>query len=373
MAEGDQPVPVRTILVTIGLILIATLSMYLAVVLARVETLLMTAGFLAVAFTPPVNFLRRHLHVGQGLAVMVVFVVSVGLVAGMLFAFVSPVVKQGRQFANDFPTYLSDAEAGKGPLGGVVKKYELDQRYDQNKARIGSALTKAMGGALGLGRRVFSGIVSLVTITVLAILMVLYGPELLTGVLGVLRPSTRQRVEVVARDCARAVTGYVTGNLLISLIAASVTYLALFVFGVPFRFLLALWVAFTDLLPLIGATLGAIPTIVIALLHSTTAGVGMAIVYFVYQQLENNVLSVVIMSKTININQLLALVSVLVGAELFGVVGALLGLPAAGIIQVIVRDLWDHRAGRLKQEPTVGTSAEPVTQVIAREPGAVET
>ncbi len=91
----------------------------------------------------------------------------------------------------------------------------------------------------------------------------------------------------------------------------------------------------------------------------------MAIVYFVYQQLENNVLSVVIMSKTIDINQLLALVSVLVGAELFGVVGALLGLPAGAVIQVIVRDLWDHRAGRPKREPTVGVSAEPVPPDIA--------
>ncbi|MDQ6782647.1 MAG: AI-2E family transporter, partial [Actinomycetota bacterium] len=122
----------------------------------------------------------------------------------------------------------------------------------------------------------------------------------------------------------------------------------------------AMWVAFTDLLPLIGATLGAVPTIGIALPHSTTAGVGMAIVYFVYQQLENNVLSVIIMSKTIKINQLAALVSVLVGAELFGVVGALLGLPAGGILQVVVRDLWDHRTGRPKDQPTVGGSGRPV-------------
>ena len=87
----------------------------------------------------------------------------------------------------------------------------------------------------------------------------------------------------------------------------------------------------------------------------------MAIVHFVYQQLENNVLSVMIMSKTIDINQLTALISVLVGAELFGVVGALLGLPAGGVIRVVVRDLWDHRAGRPKREPTLGVSTQPVS------------
>jgi len=360
MTDDVRTVPVRTIMVSIGLVVACGLGLYLVAVLARVETLLVVAAFLAVAFTPPVDFVRRHLHLGRGPAVLVVLLVSTGLLGGILFAFISPVVKQGSQFATDFPTYLSDAEAGRGPLGGVVKKYELDQRYEQNKAKISAALRDATGGALGVVGKVFSGIVSLITVVVLAILMVLYGPELLVGALGILRPSTRQRVTAVSTDCARAVTGYVTGNLVISLIAATVTYVALLVFGVPFRFLLAMWVAFTDVLPLIGATLGAIPTIGIALLHSTTAGVGMAIVYFVYQQLENNVLSVVIMSKTIKINQLAALVSVLVGAELFGVVGALLGLPAGAIVQVVVRDLWDHRTGRPKDEPTVGVSAQPV-------------
>ncbi|MCA1657546.1 MAG: AI-2E family transporter, partial [Actinobacteria bacterium] len=349
-----EPVPVRTIMVSIGVVVAAALGLYLVVALARVETLLVIAAFLAVAFTPPVNFVRRHLHLSQGPAVLVVLVISVALTGGILYAFISPVVHQGGRFANDFPTYLSDAEAGRGPLGGVVKKYELDKRYEQNKAKISQSLRRATGGAVGVARSVLASVVSLLTITVLAILMTIYGPEVLMGGLGVLPPDKRRRVVVVATDCARAVTGYVTGNLLISLIAATVTYVALWIFGVPFRFLLALWVAFTDILPLIGATLGAIPTIGIALLHSTTAGIGMAIVYFVYQQLENNVLSVVIMSKTIQINQLLALVSVLVGAELFGVVGALLGLPAAGMIQVVVRDLWDHRSGQLKAEPTVG-------------------
>ena len=363
VTDDREPVPVRTIMVSIGLVVGCVVAIYLLVALARVETILVVAGFLAVAFTPPVDFLQRHLHLGRGLAVVVVLIVSLALTGGMLYAFISPVATQGSRFANDFPTYLSDAKAGKGPLGGVVKKYKLDQKYEDNKAQIGAAVSSAVGGAVGVGRAVFSGLVSLITITVLAILMVLYGPELLTGALGALPPGRRARVRAVARDCARAVTGYVTGNLVISLIAGSVTYVALFAFGVPFRFLLALWVAFTDVLPLVGATLGAIPTIGIAFLHSTTAGIGMAVVYVIYQQLENNVLSVVIMSKTIEINQLFGLVSVLVGAELFGVVGALLGLPAAGALQVIVRDVWDHRAGRPKQEPTVGVTEEPVDRV----------
>jgi predicted PurR-regulated permease PerM len=197
--------------------------------------------------------------------------------------------------------------------------------------------------------------------------MILYGPDLLQSSLNILDPPRRERVRAVATDCARALTGYVMGNLLISVVAGTLTFVALLVFGVPFAGVLALWTAFADLIPLVGATLGAIPTIGVAFLHSTGAGIGMLVFYVVYQQFENHVLQVVIMSKTVQINQLFVLVSVLIGVELLGILGALLAIPAAGVIQVIFRDLWDHRRGQLKEEPTIGTDEIPVSEVIDEE------
>jgi hypothetical protein len=188
---------------------------------------------------------------------------------------------------------------------------------------------------------------------------------MLAGGLGALSPPRSDRVKAVAVDCARAITGYAMGNLLISVIAGFVTFVGLWVFGVPFKGVLALFVAFADLIPLVGATLGAVPTILVAFLHSTTAGIGMIIVYVVYQQFENHVLQVAIMSKTVHINQLVVLVSVLIGVELFGFIGALLAIPVAGVLQVIARDLWDHRAGRPKEEPTIGHDQVPVSEVVA--------
>jgi predicted PurR-regulated permease PerM len=287
--------------------------------------------------------------------------------AGLLYTFIRPLIDQGREFSNNFPTYLTDAREGRGPLGGLVKRYNLDQRYEENKQRITDAAKNAGGGAVSFAGRVFQGAVSLVTVLVLAILMILYGPELLESGLGILGPPKRARVKAVAADCARAITGYVMGNLLISVIAGVLTFFALFAFGVPFRGVLALWVGFADLIPLVGATLGAIPTIAVAFLHSTAAGIGITIFYIVYQQFENHVLQVQIMSKTVDINQLFVLVSVLVGVELFGILGALLAIPAAGVIQVVIRDLWDHRAGKPKEEPTIGEDRTPVSEVLAEE------
>jgi predicted PurR-regulated permease PerM len=153
------------------------------------------------------------------------------------------------------------------------------------------------------------------------------------------------------------------GNLLISLVAGVCRYVFLQIVGVPSAEVLALWVAFADLIPMVGASLGAIPTVAVAFLHSTPAGIATLIFYIVYQQFENHVLQVTIMSRTLDVNPLTVLVSVLAGVELFGFLGALLALPVAGIIQVVVRNVYDERQGRLKDEPTVGPDEVPVSAV----------
>jgi predicted PurR-regulated permease PerM len=363
VTDTRQPVPVRTMLVGIGLVVATYLTLRAIVLLAHIETLLVVAAFFAIVLTPAVDLVRRKLHVSRGLSTAIVFIAGLGLVSAMLYAFISPLVDEGREFADNFPTYVSEAREGRGPAGDLVKRYNLDERLRDAQADIEDSLANAGGGALRVAGKVLGGVASILTVLVLALLMVLYGPDILRDALNILEPEKRHRVRAVASDCARALTGYVMGNLLISVIAGSLTFVALLIFGVPFAAVLALWTAFTDLIPLVGATLGAIPTIGVAFLHSTTAGIGMLIFYVIYQQFENHVLQVAIMSKTVHINQLFVLVSVLIGVELLGFLGALLAIPAAGVIQVIVRDLWDERVGRLKEEPTIGTDEIPVSEV----------
>jgi predicted PurR-regulated permease PerM len=365
VTDTRQPVPVRTMLVAIGLVVATYLILRAIVLLAHVETLLVVAAFFAIVLTPAVDLVRRKLHISRGLSTAIVFIAGIAILAGLLYAFISPLVDEGRKFADNFPTYVSEAREGRGPAGDLVRRYNLDERLRDAQASIEDSIASAGGGALKVAGRVFGGVVSGLTIFVLSLMMVLYGPDILKNALGVLHPTKRDRVTAVASDCARALTGYVMGNLLISVIAGTLTFIALTVFGVPFAAVLALWTAFADLIPLIGATLGAIPTIGVAFLHSTSAGIGMLIFYVIYQQFENHVLQVAIMSKTVHINQLFVLVSVLVGVELLGFLGALLAIPAAGVIQVIVRDLWDNRTGGWKEEPTIGTDEIPVSEIVA--------
>jgi predicted PurR-regulated permease PerM len=367
MADGPtaptpaQPVPWRTIFATVAVV-VGTIGVALLLrELSRIIAWLVVAGFFTVVLAPAVDVAQHRLHIRRALATSLVFFTGVLLVSGMLYLFIRPVVQQVSTFVDDLPDRVDEARDGRGPVGGLVERFKLDKYLDENQDRIQDGLRSAGTPALGVARSVFNGILAFVTILVLTFLMLLRGPELTTGILGLIPDRHRERVRLVASDSAKAVSGYMLGNLLISVIAGLATYVFLVIAGVPSAEVLALWVAFADLIPMVGATLGAIPTVLVAFLHSTPVGIATLIFYVVYQQFENHVLQVTVMSRTVDVNPLTVLVSVLAGIELFGFLGALLAIPVAGVIQVVVRNIYDERQGRLKKEPTVGPDQVPIS------------
>ena len=345
MLNSQSWVPVRTIAATIAMVLLTAVVLLLGWEVRRVLTWIVVAALLAVILGPLVDLTQRRLHLRRALAT------------------------EGPQFIDRVPGYVQQARTGRGPVGRLVQRYNLDEYLQRNQARLREGANRLTTPALGVLRSIFSTVVALVTILVLTFLMVLQGPSLLSGWVSALPQRRQERVRRVAADCAKAVTGYVTGNLLISVIAGAVTYVVLWIMGVPYRGVVALFVGFADLIPLVGATLGAVVAIAVAALHSLAAAIVVLVVFVVYQQLENHVLQPVIMSRTVELSALAVLVSILIGVELFGVLGALLAIPVAGVLHVIGRDLYDGYQGRLTPDPTTGTDQVPVSEGRPPEPG----
>jgi predicted PurR-regulated permease PerM len=359
----SEHVPWRIIFGTIFAVLVVGLALLLLSELHRIIGLVVVAGFFAVILGPPVDFLERRVHLRRGLATVLVFVTGIVLVAGMLYAFIRPIVDQVQQFADDLPGYVDDAQHGRGTIGKLVKRYKIDDYIDRNQDRFRKSLTSAGRQVPKYLGTIATGIASTITILFLAFLMLLEGPRIQRGALQLIEPERRrERFRRVTTDCARAVTGYMFGNFLISVIAGVATYVFLSIVRVPFKEVLGLWVAFADLIPLVGATVGAVPAVGVAFLHSVPAGIATVIFFIAYQQFENHVLQVSIMSRTVDLNPLTVLISILAGVELFGILGALLAIPVAGILQVIARDIYDERRGQLKPKPTVGVDEVPVSQ-----------
>jgi predicted PurR-regulated permease PerM len=318
------------------------------------------AAFFAVALHPAVSWLeRKALWCKRWLATLIVYVVAFLFVGGLIAVFVVPLVKEGTQLADQMPQLVNDIRAGRGPIGSLAERFHVLNYIQSHSTQIRGYITQLGAPTLAALRGAATGVAGVLTIFVLSYLMVLEAPKVIDGFLALFSPRRAERVRRVSHDCAKTVTGYITGNLLISVICGLLSYLVLLLCGVPFAGLIALFVGLADLIPLVGATLGAVAGVIAAFTHSVTAGIIVVVFFVVYQQLENHLLQPLIFARTVQLNPLAVLLAILIGVELAGILGALLAIPVAGIIQIIARDIWDARQGRLKREPTVGRDREP--------------
>ncbi len=335
------------------MVLLTGLSLLFIYEVRRILVWLVVALLATVAIYPLVGWVQRHLTRSHRLlATLLVFLVVLILIAGLVTLFAIPLAREGALFVQQFPHLLEESKAGRGVIGRLLNRTGALVYIQENQERIRAYASGLTAPAARVLQSVAAGVAGLITIFVLTLLMVLEGPKLVDGALSLIAdPRRRQRIHRVSADCAKSITGYISGNLLISVICGGLTYAALKIMGVPFAGLIAIFVGFADLIPLIGATLGAIVALIAAAFHSVPALIVVAIFFVAYQQLENHVLQPLILSRTVKLNPLAVIVAILVGVELAGILGALLAIPFAGIIQVIVRDVWDHRKGGIKYEP----------------------
>ncbi|HEY1640488.1 MAG TPA: AI-2E family transporter [Streptosporangiaceae bacterium] len=351
-AAADRGIPLQTILVTVGVVAVAYLAGKVIYRLRDVLLLLVVAGFVALLLNPLVGALQRWKLRRRGMAVAIVTLWSVLVFIGLAVAFGYPLANGIAHLAQALPGYVADAEHGRGWIGHLVQRYHIQSWVSKNAPKLVSLGQNLAKPALTLGKGAFSLLLELITIFVLVLLLLLEGTKMRNGVLGLMAPERAERYRRIAREVNRSVTGYMLGNFLTSVIAGAVVLVTLIALDVPFPFLWALWVALVDFLPLIGGALAGIPVVLFAVGHSLTAGIVTLVVFLVYTQIENHILNPVVMSRTVKVNPLLVLVSILVGASIgewiggiFGAfVAALLAIPAAGALQVLIRELWQSTA-----------------------------
>jgi predicted PurR-regulated permease PerM len=357
-----RPVPVRTILAAIGLVLATVLLLLLIRDIQRVLIWIIIAGFFAVAVYPVVNWIERRLPwCRRSLATLVVYLLLVLLIAGVITLFAVPLARQATSLAHQLPTLIDDARAGRGPVGRLLDRTHVLTYLQQNDGKIRSFAGSLGAPALGFLKTAATGVAATITILVLSFLMVVEGPRLVSGTLSLFPDDRAQHIRAVGTDCAKTITGYISGNLLISVICGLLTYAVLKIIGIPFSGLIALFVAIADLIPLVGATLGAVVAGLAAFIYSVPAGIIVVVFFVVYQQLENHLLQPLIFSRTVQLNPLTVLIAILIAVELAGLLGALLAIPIAAMIQIILRDLWARHRGRLKPGPTARESPAHVS------------
>jgi predicted PurR-regulated permease PerM len=330
-------VPARTIVRVIVLVL---LTVALVDVLAHVTRILIwiaTSVFLAVALQPLVRLAERRMP--HALAVFAVFGGLLLVVALFLALLIIPIATQVDDLRAAAPTYLNDLRHN-DTINSLNTRYHLVQKAEE----AANAYPSKAFGALSA---IVSGVVATITVLFLTLFLLLELPALTAGVLRFVPAERAEQIHRIGGDINRNVAGYVLGNLIISVVAGIVIGLSLWILGVPYALALAVLMAVFDLVPLVGATVGALAAIGVAFAtQGVTAGIVMIVVNVVYQQIENHILQPIVYRRTVQLSAFLILVAVLLGAELLGVLGALIAIPVAGSLQLLFRELAEQRLAR---------------------------
>jgi len=334
----------RTVLQVLGIVVLVGLTLLLVYQAWRVLTWILIAGVLAAALNPAVEaFERRGLR--RGWAASVVFGLALLAFTVIGYLVIPSLVSQVSNFVNAVPGFVDDLTAGRGPLGFLQDRYQIVDR-------IRAAIEKqGVGGVLGLSqpaldavRSVVTAVAGVVTIIFLTFFMLLEGPRTIAMLLGLLPEEARPRFERVGRDVYRSISGYVTGNLAISVVAGTLATVVLFAVGSDYAIALGLVVAVLDLVPLAGATVAAIIASTVVAIETDWVRALIVIAFFIaYQQFENQLLQPLVYGRTVELSPLVVLCAVLIGAQLAGIFGALIAIPVAGSLLAIVREVLAYR------------------------------
>lgn len=332
-----RQVPWRTIIATVGVVL-GTIAL-VAIVLAtlRIIAWVLVAGFFATVLAPAVRRLERRLGGRRGVAATIVVVTTFAAVAGLVALFIVPIRTQLVAIVADLPGTVQDAASGRGPIGRIIDRLGLVGYVQDHESELQDAAENLTRSPFRMALTALNWIITVVTVTLITILMLTQSSALGRTLLDLVPLRRRDPVRRATIEAGQAVSGYMIGNLFISLIAGIAAFVVLAALGVPHALVLALLVAFTDLLPLVGATIGAAVCALAAFLHDTQVGIVTVVFFVLYQQLENYVIYPEVMARTVKVNPLIVLLSLLVGAQLFGIVGAVLAVPASGAVQVALR------------------------------------
>jgi predicted PurR-regulated permease PerM len=319
-----------------GLGVLLAYTAYIAVKnAAGVLLLIFIALFLAVGLNPAVVRLRKW-GVPHGLAVAAVALGIILLLCGGLFALVPPVVNESSQVIDNLPGYV-DQLNNNPTIRDLNERYDIIQRA--SSAVTPQNITTALGGVLGGASLVFGTVFRVLTVLVLTIYFMAAFDRIKEGAYQLVPASRRQRVQLITDEILTKVGAYMVGALAVALLAGTSTYIFLIITGVAYPFALAVVVAVCDLIPQIGATLGAVVVSVVGFANSLSVGIACVVFFIVYQQVENYLIYPKVMRRSVEVSDVAAIVAALLGVALFGVIGALVAIPAVAAIQLILREV----------------------------------
>jgi predicted PurR-regulated permease PerM len=342
----------RAVVKVVAIVLVAIgVALLLNHVVVEVKTTirwLFAAIFLALALSPLVDLVERARLRGRlmprWLAILVAYVLFLAGFVLLVLLVIPPIVREVEQLGSQLPTYVKDFESwanNNGDFRELNDKYDITRVLSEQAAQLPAKLGDAAGAAKEITVGILNNVVEAVVVLTLAYFLLLDGAGMFQRATGRIRAPERGRVRRVGGRIAAIVRSYVSVNLLLAAFAGVFTWLALELLGVDLAAPLGVLVGFLDLVPLIGFTVGGVLVAIVAALHDfPTALIIWAVLFVVYQQVQDRVIQPLFYKRAVQVQPALAIVVVLAGAQLAGILGALLAIPTAAALGAIYDELW---------------------------------
>jgi predicted PurR-regulated permease PerM len=318
------------------------------------------ALFLAIVLQTPVNWLEARWHMKRGNAATIVVLGLVTFLLGLGYLLVSPFVGAVRDLIEDLPTIVERIRASE-LFQRLDERTDIGQKLQERAESLASDLPSKLGDAFEVGGRIFGFGLGAITIVFMTLFLVIDLPNLSRSLHSVLFPKESSRLTVLEERVTRTIGRYALGALVIAGIAGTVQGTAAWLLGVPFALALGIIAGLLGLIPQLGATLAAVLLSLVALTQGVPQALAMLVICIVYQQVENYVLQPTIQGRAADISGFFVIASVIVGAALLGVVGAIIAVPLTASVQIVIRELTAERraAVALAHAGTIPSTAVP--------------
>jgi predicted PurR-regulated permease PerM len=325
----------RIIFTTAGFLVL----LYLLVQIRSTLLLLAIAVFFAVALGPAVDFFARG-RMPRAAAILLVYVLIFCIFSGVLALIVPPVVNGATDLSRDIPSYVNDLRSNSA-IREFDNKYDLTTKLSEEADKLPDKLGDAAGALQSIAAGVVNAAFQLLTILTMTFFLLLDGKRIANFLITRFGRHREERLRDIAERIYKSTSGYVAGALTITSINGILTFVVLTLLRVPFAVPLAVMMSFFGLIPLVGATIGGVLILIVTLFTdfpSATIIYGIFLIF--YQQLENNVLQPFIFKRTVNVPPLVVIVAILAGSSMLGIVGALVAIPIAAALQIVIKEFY---------------------------------
>jgi predicted PurR-regulated permease PerM len=331
--------------------------LYLLVQIRGTLLLLGIAIFLAVALGPSVDVFSRALP--RGVAILLVYVLIFCVFAGVLALVVPPVINGASDLSRNIPNYIDDLRNNRA-IRDFDNKYDITPRLQAEAQKLPSRLGDAAGALQSVAAGAFNAAFQLLTVLTMTFFLLLDGRRIANFHVRRFGRDHEERLRGILERIYKSTSGYVAGALTITSINGILTFTVLSILGVPFAVPLAVLMSFFGLIPLVGATIGGVIILVVTLFTDfPSATIVYGIFLILYQQFENNVLQPLIFRRTVNVPPLAVIVAILAGSSVLGVVGALVAIPIAAALQIVLREYFGEEPAAEEGPPPAAPPPAP--------------